>query len=212
MKTITTFLTLAIALLITDGPLLGQNHHMNHNALSAAPVESEHSVYHLRDSWTDHRGREFKLADLQGKPVVVVMFYGNCTQVCPILIRDARRVFEAVDSRLRKEISVLAVTFDPENDTPEVLQEYAEQKGLDIPQWQFVTGEPATIRKLAMMLGVQYAEKSDGHFSHSNLVTVLDRKGRILQRIEGLNQPVQEAAEKIEKQLQNESPSKKIES
>lgn len=212
MKTLTILFALTLAMLVTEAPLLGQNHNMNHNALSANPVESEHSLYHLKDTWTDHRGHQFELADLQGNPVVVVMFYGNCTQVCPILIRDARRVYEAVDSELRDEVSVLAVTFDPDNDTPDVLKDYAVNKGLDIPEWQFVTGEQAGIRKLAMVLGVQYAEKSDGHFSHSNLVTVLDIEGRILQRIEGLNQPVEEAAEKIERQLQNESPSKQIES
>jgi protein SCO1/2 len=53
-----------------------------------------------------------------------------------------------------------------------------------------------------MLLGVQFAEKSDGHFSHSNLVTILDKEGRILQRIEGLNQPVEEAAAQIEELLE----------
>ncbi|NBB76181.1 MAG: hypothetical protein GVY02_02275 [Bacteroidetes bacterium] len=119
-----------------------------------------------------------------------------------MLIRDAKRVFEAVESGLRENVAVLAVTFDPENDTPSVLRKYAKKKELDLPQWQFVTGEPASIRKLAMLLGVQFAEKSDGHFSHSNLVTILDKEGRILQRIEGLNQPVEEAAAQIEELLE----------
>jgi protein SCO1/2 len=45
-----------------------------------------------------------------------------------------------------------------------------------------------------MMLGVQYRERSDGMFEHSNLVTVLDTKGQIGKRIEGLGQPMEEAS------------------
>lgn len=181
--------------------VLGQ--HMNHNAMAAQPVESEHSIYHMDATWSDHRGERFQLSDLQGQPVVVVMFYGNCTQVCPILIRDARRVYEGVNENIRPEIKVLAITFDPKNDTPEVLNNYAIKKDLNVPQWHFTTGNPADIRELAMLLGVQYAQKSDGHFSHSNLVTVLDSEGRIAHRLEGLNQPVEEAADFIGQEINN---------
>ncbi|MDZ7721100.1 MAG: SCO family protein [Balneolaceae bacterium] len=174
------FQTLSTGLLILLVAQSAIAQHMNHNAMKAQPVQSEHSVYHMDASWTDHRGESFQLADLQGNPVVVVMFYGNCTQVCPILIRDARRVFEAVDESLRSEVNILAVTFDPENDTPEVLRNYAIKQDLNIPQWHFTTAKPADIRELAMLLGVQYAQKSDGHFSHSNLVTVLDERAELL--------------------------------
>lgn len=183
--------------------------HMNHNAMEAQPVGSGHSIYHMDATWIDHRGETFQLADLQGKPVVVVMFYGNCTQVCPILIRDARRVYEAVNENLRSEVNVLAVTFDPENDTPEELNNYAIKKGLNVAQWRFTTGRPADIRELAMLLGVQYAQKSDGHFSHSNLVTVLNSEGRIARRLKGLNQPVNEAADFINQQIHNNHHIKK---
>lgn len=189
-----------MALLLTQTALA---QHMNHNAMDAQPAKSEHSVYHMEATWTDHRGDTFQLGNLQGQPVVVVMFYGNCTQVCPILIRDARRIYEAVDENFRSEVKVLAVTFDPKNDTPEVLRNYAVTKELNIPQWHFTTGKPADIRELAMLLGVQYAQKSDGHFSHSNLVTVLDANGKIAHRLEGLNQPVEEAATWINQQIHN---------
>jgi len=54
-----------------------------------------------------------------------------------------------------------------------------------------------------MMLGVQYCEKSDGHFAHSNLITVLDKQGRVAIRVEGLNQPMDEAAGTIRSIIKN---------
>lgn len=201
MKRFTKTITTIFAICLLPVVLLAQHGHGNHsnsNALDAKAVNMEHSLYHMDAEWTNHRNESIKLSDFSGKPLVVVMYYGNCVQVCPILIRDANRVFEAVGDSLRDEVRVLAVTFDPENDTPDRLHAYAEEKDLNIPEWHFMTGNRSDIRELAMLLGVEYSKKGDGHFAHSNLVTVLDDAGKIVHRLEGLNQPVDKSAKRIE--------------
>lgn len=191
-------LFLIAVLLFTATSLSAQHNHGADNTQSITEVDAEHSLYHLNAVWTNHRGETISLADFKGAPVIVVMFYGNCTEVCPILIQDAWRLYNRIDEAIRSAVNVLAVSFDTENDTPEVLADYAEYEQLNIPGWHFMTSEETNIRSLAMMLGVQYSKKSDGHFAHSNLVTVLDEEGRIVNRIEGLNQPMEEAADAIE--------------
>jgi len=172
--------------------------HEHHEPALKASVVADHSLYHLKSSFTNHREETIKFADFKGKPVIVVMFYGNCTQVCPILIKDTWRLYEAVDESVREQVHVLAISFDTENDSPEVLKEYAEYEQLDIPGWHFLTGKNTDIRSVAMMLGVKYQQQSDGNFAHSNLITVLDKEGEIFTRVEGLNQPMSEAAKVIE--------------
>lgn len=201
--------TLTILLAISMLPVLAftQHHHGSHsnsNELDVKEIEAGYSVYHSSSMWTSHRNEEIRLSDFTGRPVILVMMYGNCTQVCPILVRDAKRVFEGVDEELRSDVRVAVVTFDPDNDTPERLMDYAEQNGLNHPQWHFLTGNSTQIRELAMLLGVEYIKKSDGHFAHSNLVTVLDEKGGIAERMIGLNQPVAAAVTFIENQLRQE--------
>lgn len=190
--------TLPIILIFLFGVpgLYAQHHHGADadNDLKAGEVTAGQSLYHLDSPWTTHRNETLKLSEFTGSPVIVVMFYGNCREVCPILIQDAWRLYNTVDASQRKTVKVLAITFDTENDTPEVLQDYAKYEQLDIPGWHFITSEDATVRSLAMMLGVQYSKKSDGHFAHTNLVTVLDKEGKIALRVEGLNQPMAEAA------------------
>lgn len=200
MKNILIFLPLFLAYTGFTS-VLAQQGHQNHNTMDVAEVNSEYSLYHNNAVWTNHRNNSFQLSDLKGKPVIITMFYGNCTQVCPILIRDANRVYKAVDKAIRSNVRVLAITFDPENDTPVLLHTYADEKELNLPEWHFVTGSATAIRELAMMLGVQYTKKSDGHFAHSNLVTILDGEGKIVHRLEGLNQPVDKAALWIEQYL-----------
>jgi protein SCO1/2 len=179
--------------------------HTNHQqeALKAGGIHPDHSLYHLDAVFTDHRNETFQLEDFRDEPVIVVMFYGNCTEVCPILIRDTWRLYGALDEALQQKTTVLAISFDTENDTPEVLKDYAEYEQLDLPKWHFVTAQHTNIRMLATMLGVKYQQTSDGHFAHSNLITVLDTNGNITKRVEGLNQPMEEAAQIIEGMVKN---------
>lgn len=204
--------------LLSGSELQGQDHgsegmqghsHQHHHQSEMAATEplDDHSVYQLNREWTDHRGEVLQLDRLLGNPVILVMFYGSCREVCPILIQDSWRLYQEVDERIRDSVSVVAVTFDTEKDTPEVLMEYAEKERLNLSNWYFVTSTPRAVRELATVLGVQYRKRSDGMYDHSNLVAVLDPRGVVATRIEGLGRPVQEAAGEIEQMVQaGESP------
>lgn len=181
----------------------GHSHqHHNQSEMAAAEPLDDHSVYQLDREWTDHRGEDLQLDRFLGKPVILVMFYGSCREVCPILIQDSWRLYREVDERVRDSVSVVAVTFDTERDTPEVLMEYAEKERLNLSNWYFVTSTPRAVRELATVLGVQYRKRSDGMYDHSNLVAVLDQRGVVATRIEGLGRPVEEAAGEIEQMVQ----------
>lgn len=203
MRTLITFLVAFAGILSQD--VIAQHGHHGHEkeALKAESVYADHSLYHLDSEFTDHRNESVQLGDFKGDPVIVVLFYGNCTQVCPILIQDTWRLYNSLDESIQAKTNVLAVSFDTENDTPEVLRDYAEYEELDLPNWHFITGKRTDIKMLATMLGVKYQQTSDGHFAHSNLVTVLDTEGKIAKRVEGLNQPMEEAAAVIESMLKN---------
>ncbi len=201
MKNLHLFITLLALTLVPGWAVAQHGSHSNGNVLDAKDVNHSHSLFQLDAEWINHRGETFQLSKFKGNPVIVTMFYGSCTQVCPILIRDANRLYHAIDQSLQKDVQIFAVTFDPDNDSVSTLYNYAEQKQLNLPNWHFVTGERNKIRELAMLLGVQYSQKSDGHFAHSNLVTLLDGDGMIAFRLEGLNQPVDEAAKIAENYL-----------
>jgi protein SCO1/2 len=49
-----------------------------------------------------------------------------------------------------------------------------------------------------MLLGVQYRERSDGHFEHSNLISALDAQGKIAVRSEGITGDLTDTALAIE--------------
>jgi len=72
---------------------------------------------------TDHNGRPTRLADFEGKVVMLFFGFTHCPDVCPTTLSDMAQVV----GRLGKDgerVQVLFVTVDPERDTPQVLAKY----------------------------------------------------------------------------------------
>lgn len=167
--------------------------HGHHEELPATTPTHDGSLHHLEATWTDAHGDEVLLRTYAGRPVMITMFYGSCETACPILLHKARRLQEATGL----DLPVLAVTFDPEADTPEALRRYAEERGYDRSDWRFLIGDELRIRMLATMLGVQYRPLQEGGFAHSNLIAVVDGDGVVVLREEGLSPDVEPVAEAI---------------
>ena len=72
------------------------------------------------------------------RPVIVNFIFTTCTAICPMMTS----IFQQVQMRLGDDagkILMVSVSIDPEEDTPEVLGEYAERFRAG-PQWTFLTG------------------------------------------------------------------------
>ncbi|WP_082235630.1 SCO family protein [Halobacillus massiliensis] len=88
---------------------------------------------------TTQSNEDFAVEDMEGKVWIADFIFTSCNTVCPPMTRNM--------SQLQKEfkeqdIDVEFVSFsvDPEVDTPEKLNEFAEAHGADLDNWTFVTG------------------------------------------------------------------------
>lgn len=171
--------------------------HSNHTRLQAAPVSHAQSVYHVDARWTTHNNTEMTLSELNGTPVIMAMMYGSCTTACPVLVHDVKRLYDALDPVAQKQIKLVMVSFDTDRDTPKALANYVQQYDLNDDNWVFLHGSKQHIRTLATVLGVRYRQRPDGDFDHSNLITILNQDGVIAERIEGLSQPMEKPAQRI---------------
>ena len=170
-----------------DGHDHGHEHDMGQmQQLESDAIKHSESLHQIPTKWVNQNSETIQIKDFAGQPLIVVMFYGKCTETCPMLIQRTWKLYSSLSEETQEKLNVLAVSFDYKNDTPEALKEYAEYEQLDLPGWHFVTADQTDIRPLATLLGVQYRERSDGHFDHSNLITVLDKNGNISRRIEGI--------------------------
>lgn len=156
------------------------------------------SIYLATATWTDQQGREARLADLRGQPVVLSMIYTRCGYACPTLVRDMQRIEERLPEKLRAEVHYVLISMDPAHDTPETLAQFAQTHRLAGGRWTLLTGHPADVRFLAALLGVRYQQEASGGISHTNQITVLDAEGAIAYQQKGLQADPTASAEALQ--------------
>ena len=150
--------------------------------LNTAPKES---IFLLDSKWKNHEGNQLQLRDLKGKNLVVVMIFTSCQTACPILVADMQKIAAKIDPKKTEETTMVLVSIDPDNDTPEVLKKYAEERKMDSKHWTLLTGDMESIRELANVLAVKYKKISPILFSHSNIITVFNKNGEMIKQVEG---------------------------
>lgn len=177
-------------------------HRGDASAAAATPVAArplpDTSLFHIESDWTTQSGARFRFASLRGSPTFVLMFYGSCQAVCPILIGDVLRVEAALSPAARARTRFVLITLDPATDTPARLAELAASHHLDPARWTLLHGTDEDIRTVATVLGVQYSRIGPAEFTHSNTITLLDPQGLVAQQLEGLRQPVEPIARAAE--------------
>ena len=115
-----------------------------------------------------HDGKTYRLYDdlLKGKTVAINVIFTECKDVCPLETAMMVQLYRLLGDRVGKDIQFYSISIDPQRDTPQVLNAYAEKFGARLPGWLFLTGSPEDIRlatkKLGLVRGTDKATR-DGH-------------------------------------------------
>jgi protein SCO1/2 len=126
---------------------------------------------------TSQHGAPVTLSDFRGKVVAVTFIFTLCTDTCPVLTPMMSFVQDRLGRYFGEKIVFISITVDPERDTPEVLQEYAQAFGADPAGWFFVTGPPEVIRDVTRRYGVFASKTENGNVDHTFLTSIIDPRG-----------------------------------
>lgn len=104
---------------------------------------------------TDQTGKRVSSTRFAGKVQVVSFLFPYCTTDCPLLARDLAMLQQRLaDTGLAGKAVIVTFNVDPGGATPRQLAQYIGQYGghadpadAAVP-WYFLTGTPATTRKL----------------------------------------------------------------
>ena len=173
-----------------------KNEHLCCSEHEAGSV-SDNSIYQLNSQWINQDGQTVSLKSFIGKPVVLTMFFANCTYACPLLVNDMQRMESSLSANNKNNYRFILVSIDPERDTPAKLKIYAKEHGLDLSRWTLLTGKSDDIMELAAMTGFKYKKDDKGNYSHSNLISLLNEKGEISHQQTGLNQDIAETVNQL---------------
>jgi len=133
--------------------------------------------------FTDQHNQSFCDHDFKGKIWVADFFFTSCPTICPIMTTHMVAVQNAFPDN---SIGIASFSIDPETDTPEVLQTYAQEKGVHSPHWHLLTGKEEDIYRTANEGFNIYAKAGNTpeNFEHSGLFALVDTKGNIVCRKE----------------------------
>lgn len=146
----------------------------------------EGSIYDLGVALRDQDGRTVSLDVFKGHPVLVTMFYSSCTNACPLLMSDLKRVDQQLPPTVRERTRVLMISFDPARDTPDTLARQARERGLDVTRWKLASAAEDTAREISAALGIRYRKLDNGVYFHTSAIVLLDEQGRPRARLDGL--------------------------
>lgn len=151
-----------------------------------AAEASTESIHQFDATWTDQHGKELKLAELKGRPVLITMGYATCKFACPRLAADLLAIERKLTPEERAKLAIVFVSIDPERDTPAQMKSFLDQYKVDHQRWHGLRGDEDAILELSVALGIRYRKVNDTDFAHSNVLTLLSPTGEILHRLEGL--------------------------
>ena len=153
------------------------------------------SLFTIADTFQTQHFKKIILASFAGKPTVVAMIFTHCTYACSRITSDMKDIAEKLKDN-REKVNFVLISFDTERDTPPQLEKFARQMELD-RNWTLLHGNEVSVRTLSVLLNVQYEKDADGNFSHSNVISVLDKNGVLVFQKEGLEADYTETINKI---------------
>lgn len=123
---------------------------------------------------TERSGQTIGTQELIGQPYIASFFFSRCPGSC----KQQNDQMRLLQQKYRNSpIRLVSISVDPEADTPEVLERYANDYGADKNKWLFFTGDIKYIAKVAcevFMLG-EVREKS-----HPDRFCLVDGSGKLI--------------------------------
>ncbi|WP_291146160.1 SCO family protein [Flavobacterium sp. UBA7680] len=129
-------------------------------------------------------------ATYKGKVYVLEFFFTTCPSICPKMNLSMLEIEKTFFGN--PNFGIVSITIDPTHDTPQVLKDHAKLLGVKSSNWNFLTGDRATIMDLSNKGFNLYAgenSKVSGGFEHSGLFALIDKDGNIRCRKDEFGNP-----------------------
>ncbi len=137
-------------------------------------------------------GVKIHFDQFHGKPLLLTFIYTHCPfpDYCLRMSNNFGKVLEQLQQNPKAfdQAQLLSISIDPENDKPAVLRSYGERyvRRTDpkFEHWQFASGSPQQVRKVADFFGLSYNSK-DGQIVHGLQTVLIGADGKVLKVYSG---------------------------
>ena len=126
----------------------------------------------------DQDGKIVSLAGERGQFVLLTFLYTHCTDICPLIAGNLNTAVENLGHQ-GGQVAILAVTVDPEGDTPAAVRTFTLRHRL-VPQFRWLLGTRRQLEPVWRDYNVLVIGRSAERIEHSAPILLLDRRGRPL--------------------------------
>lgn len=164
---------------------------------------------HLPDfQLVDQKTRKISRETFAGKPLLLTFIFTRCPvpNFCPKISGNFEKLAAdfAQDPALADQVRLLSISFDPEFDSPEVLDAYGKTFSADPEQWRLATGTPEEIEKLTQAFAV-YTKSAEGTIDHGLCTALVAPDGTISTIWRGNGWEIEEVASAVKSLLRSSS-------
>lgn len=137
--------------------------------------------------------KHVRLASYHGKILAITFIYTRCPlpDYCALMSANFAQLNRALSQEpaLAQKVQLLSVTLDPAYDTPKVLRSYGaayteNYSSEKFARWEFATGEPDEVHRLASFFGLIYDRQGD-QITHSLRTAVVTPDGKLYKLYRG---------------------------
>ncbi|HEX8645901.1 MAG TPA: SCO family protein [Thermoleophilaceae bacterium] len=100
----------------------------------------------------DSTGKPFDMSQHRGKVVLLTWLYVKCPDVCPLIVSNLKTAQTKLGSQ-GEDVVIVAVSTDPERDTPKAVNQFLEARGMQT-RMQYLVGSESKLHDVWRTWGV----------------------------------------------------------
>ena len=158
-------------------------------------------------NFINQEGEEVEFPEIiKGQITVMGFIFTHCPDICPMTTHNMYLTEKKLKIANINEVKFVALSFDPDRDSPEVLKKFAEVRELDFNSWTLLTGEKNTVNELLKRFDVK-AIKTDettdaeGNYEysmmHTDRISLIDDNGILRKNYKGSTINIEELVNDI---------------
>ncbi|MGH2492892.1 MAG: SCO family protein [Candidatus Limnocylindria bacterium] len=122
-------------------------------------------------------GKSVTLSSLRKSTVALAFLFTRCPDVCPLTAGQFRAAQRSLGENASKVVFV-AVSVDPEGDTPAAVREFSDRHDLR-EQWHYLIGPRAQLEAVWALYGIgAFASSGARAVEHNDAIYLIDGRGR----------------------------------
>lgn len=155
----------------------------------------------------NQEGKEVVFPDIIKSQITVMGFiFTHCPDICPMTTHNMYLTERELKKNGIDDVKFVALSFDPDRDSPEVLKKFAEVRELDFKSWTLLTGEKNIVNELLKRFDVKAiktdeSNDAEGNYQysmmHTDRISLIDENGKLKKNYKGSTLNIEELVNDI---------------